>query len=205
MDAGLHQISWHLRTPLEERFIRKVKQKYASDLKAIADKEFKGRSGISREEYITTFNEMAVAYFPFLDGYEGTDEVESFPEISRSTDEIKAILQESGIDFTEYEAYKKSIIEDEITPIVVGEHEETPEEYTIAIKNCANANPAIRAPLGTMQYVRTEGDTILVCFPKKQLMFMKVLERKKSLIENALSKTFGRHMRLKMLLEGERN
>ena len=106
-----------IETPLAERFIRKVRQKYASDLKAIEDKEFKGRSGFSKEEYIGTFKEMAVAYFPFLDGYEGTDEVESVPEINRSMDEIKAILQESGIDIAEYEAYKKYIGEEEITTI----------------------------------------------------------------------------------------
>ena len=172
-------------------------------MKAIEDKEFKGRSGISREEYIATFKEMAVAYFPFLDGYEGTDEVESVPEISRSTDEIKAILQEAGIDIAEYEAYKKSIGEEDITTVAVGGHEEAPEGYTTAIKNCANANPAIRLPLGTMQYVRTEDDTILVCFQKKNLMFRKLLERKKALIEDALSKTFGRPMHLKMFLEGD--
>ena len=190
-------------TPLEERFIRKAKQQYASDLRAIEGKEFKGRPGISKEAYIATFKEMAVAYFPFLDGYEGTDEVESVPEVYRSTDEIKAILRESGIDIAEYEAYKKGIGEENITTVAVGEHEEAPELYSTAIKNCANTNPAIRLPLGTMQYVRTEDDTILVCFRKKNLMHRMLLERKKALIEDALSKSYGRPMHLKMFLEGD--
>lgn len=193
----------NIETPLEERFIRKVKLQYASDLKAIEDKEFKGRSGISKDEYITTFKEMAVTYFPFLDGYEGTGEVESVHEINRSLDEIKAILQESGIDIAEYEAYKKSIGEEEITTTEIGEYEEAPDGYTTAIKNCAKANPVIRLALGTMQYVRTEDDTILVCFRKKDLLHRKLLERKKALIEDALSKSFGRPMHLKMFLEGD--
>ena len=53
-----------------------------------------------------------------------------------------------------------------------------------------------------MRFIRFDGQRAFVAFGKKQMMHMKVLERKKPLIEAALSDAFGAPVSINMALEG---
>ena len=80
-----------------------------------------------------------------------------------------------------------------------------PQEYLNALEAVANETPSIRATLPSMVFVGMTENVVTVQFSKKQMMHMKMLERKKAMIDGALSDAFGRPMSIHMVLEGERN
>lgn len=80
--------------------------------------------------------------------------------------------------------------------------EDPPQEYLDAVRQLMEENPSIQQPLGAMRFLRFDGETVVVEFTKKMMMYMKLLERRKSLLEAALSTTFGHPVGLSMTLEG---
>ncbi len=80
--------------------------------------------------------------------------------------------------------------------------EEPPQAWLDAMDRLREENPSIRAPLGSMRFIRFDGRQVTVEFSKKNMMHMKLLERKKSLIEGALSEAFGTSVAIAMALEG---
>ena len=80
--------------------------------------------------------------------------------------------------------------------------EAPPQEYLDALGRLQAENPSIRAPLDSMRFIRFDGRQVIVEFSKKGLMHMKLLERKKPLIEGALSEAFGAPVGIAMNLEG---
>lgn len=77
-----------------------------------------------------------------------------------------------------------------------------PKEYLDALDALQTENPSIRAPLQSMRFIRFDGRQAVVEFSKKNMMHMKLLERKKAQIEGALSDAFGAPVSLSMTLEG---
>ena len=80
--------------------------------------------------------------------------------------------------------------------------EDPPPEYLEAVKRLMEENQPIRAPLGSMRFLRFDGQTVTVEFAKKQMMHMKLLERKKPLIDQALTEAFGAPVSIVMAVEG---
>ncbi|MBR1820185.1 MAG: DNA polymerase III subunit gamma/tau [Clostridia bacterium] len=80
--------------------------------------------------------------------------------------------------------------------------EAPPQAYLDALTRLQEENPSIRAPLDSMRFIRFDGRQVVAEFSKKSLMHMKLLERKKALIEGALSDAFGAPVSLSMNLEG---
>ena len=77
-----------------------------------------------------------------------------------------------------------------------------PDAYLEALKRLSDENPSIRSPLQSMRFIGFDGENLSVEFSKKQMMHMKVLERKKELINQALSDAFGASVNIVMSLEG---
>ena len=77
-----------------------------------------------------------------------------------------------------------------------------PDAYLEALNKLGEENPSIRSPLKSMRFQAFDGQQVSVTFDKKQMMHMKVLERKKSLIEQAMSDAFGAPVTVAMSLEG---
>lgn len=91
----------------------------------------------------------------------------------------------------------------EVVPEVPTTPSETPpKEWLDAMTRLREENPSIRAPLESMRFIRFDGRQVTVEFSKKNMMLMKLLERKKSLIEGALSEAFGSPVGIAMVLEG---
>ena len=80
--------------------------------------------------------------------------------------------------------------------------EEPPQEYLDALGRLQEENPSIRAPLDSMRFIRFDGHKVVAEFSKKNIMHMKLLERKKAVIEQALSDAFGAPVTLAMTQEG---
>ena len=76
-----------------------------------------------------------------------------------------------------------------------------PQQYLDAIEQLQQDNPSIRRPLESMRFVKFDGHSAYVEFDRKQLMHMKVLERKKPLLEAALSQAFGSPVSISMAAE----
>ena len=81
---------------------------------------------------------------------------------------------------------------------------EPPQPYLDALEAVATSTPSIRATLPSMRFTGFDGNTVTVEFTKKQLMHMKMLERKKELFDAALSDAFGQPVSISMRLEGDR-
>lgn len=77
-----------------------------------------------------------------------------------------------------------------------------PDAYLEALKRLGDENPSIRSPLQSMRFTGFDGEKLSVEFSKKQMMHMKVLERKKDLINQALTDAFGADVTVVMSLEG---
>lgn len=77
-----------------------------------------------------------------------------------------------------------------------------PDAYLEALKRLGDENPSIRSPLQSMRFTGFDGEKLSVEFSKKQMMHMKVLERKKDLINQALTDAFGADVTVVMTLEG---
>ena len=80
--------------------------------------------------------------------------------------------------------------------------EEPPQAYLDAIERLRGENPSIRTPLDSMRFIRFDGQQVAVEFSKKGIMHMKLLERKKPLIEEILAETFGQPVGIAMSVEG---
>ena len=87
-------------------------------------------------------------------------------------------------------------------PAPVTPSEAPPQEYLDAVKALQEGNPSIRTPLESMRFIRFDGERVTVEFLKKQIMHMKILERKRDMIEKALSEAFGRPVTILMTQEG---
>ena len=77
-----------------------------------------------------------------------------------------------------------------------------PKEYLDAVVAVAGENPSVKAAVGAMTFVGVSDGVAYVEFPKKNMMYMKVLERKTDLFDAALTQTFGTSMKISMALEG---
>ena len=80
--------------------------------------------------------------------------------------------------------------------------ETPPDAYLEAIRRLGEENPSIRSPLQSMRFIRFDGEKAFVEFSKKQMMHMKVLERKRDLINEALTEAFGTDVSIAMSMEG---
>ena len=83
--------------------------------------------------------------------------------------------------------------------------ETPPQQYLDAIEKLGQENPSIRSPLGSMRFMKFDGNQIFVEFDKKQMMHMKMLERKKQMIDGILSDTFGTPVSIVMRIEDDAN
>ncbi len=80
--------------------------------------------------------------------------------------------------------------------------EEPPEPYLAAMARLREENPSIRKPLDSMRFIRFDGSRAFAEFSRKDLMHLKLLERKKDLIDGALSDAFGAPVSIVMGAEG---
>ncbi len=80
-----------------------------------------------------------------------------------------------------------------------------PQQYLDALEKVAQETPSIRATLPSIRFISFDGQTVTVEFSKKQMMHMKMLERKKALFDGALSDAFGQPVTIRMILEGEKS
>ena len=78
-----------------------------------------------------------------------------------------------------------------------------PQAYLDALAALQEANPSIRTPLSSMRFLRFDGRQVVVEFSKKNMMHMKLLERRKAQLEAALSDAFGVSVALSLTLEGQ--
>ncbi|HIU32951.1 MAG TPA: DNA polymerase III subunit gamma/tau [Candidatus Pullichristensenella excrementigallinarum] len=81
---------------------------------------------------------------------------------------------------------------------------EVPAEYLRAVEKLSEENVSIRQALREMRFVSLEDGALAVEFSKKQMMFLKILERKQAVLEAGFSEAFGRPIRLLMRLEEEK-
>ena len=77
-----------------------------------------------------------------------------------------------------------------------------PEAYLEAVKRLGEENPSIRSPLQSMCFAGFDGRRVDVVFAKNRMMHLRVLERKKELLERALSDAFGEAVSIAMAMEG---
>ena len=78
-----------------------------------------------------------------------------------------------------------------------------PQEYLDAIETIGQEIPSIRATLPSMAFVSYDAGVLTVQFSKKQLMHMRMLERKKAALEELFARHFGAPFTLRMVQEGE--
>ena len=81
--------------------------------------------------------------------------------------------------------------------------QQPPEAYLRAVEALSAENPSLRAALSGMQFAGMEGDALTARFPRKQMMFLKLLERRQEALDAAFSKAFGRAVRVCLCLEGD--
>ena len=79
-----------------------------------------------------------------------------------------------------------------------------PQEYLAALEKVGEETPSIRAALPSMRFVGFDGSTVTVEFSKKQMMHMKMLERKKTIFDGAFSDAFGQPVSIRFTLDGEK-
>ncbi len=79
---------------------------------------------------------------------------------------------------------------------------DAPQEYLSAVAALMDANPSLKAALSAMIFVSVNDSIVTVEFPKKNLMFQKILERKVSILNEAFTAKFGRNMTVAMRAEG---
>jgi len=81
---------------------------------------------------------------------------------------------------------------------------EPPAEYLKALELFGADNPSMRATLPSMRFAGLAEGRVDVEFPKKNMMHMKMLERKQAALDQAFSDAFGRPMHAAMRLEGDK-
>ena len=77
------------------------------------------------------------------------------------------------------------------------------ETFEKAVAAVAANNPSIRAPLASMKFGGIANGVLTGLFAKKQMMHMKLLERKQDVLEAALTEAYGEPLKLLLKLEGE--
>lgn len=77
------------------------------------------------------------------------------------------------------------------------------ETFAKAVAAVAANNPSIRAPLGSMKFGGLANGVLTGTFAKKQMMHMKLLERKQDVLEAALTEAYGEPIKLILKLEGD--
>jgi hypothetical protein len=80
--------------------------------------------------------------------------------------------------------------------------EEPPQAWLDAIAGLQAENPSIRKPLEAMRFIRFDGNQVVVEFAKKNMMDKMLLERKRGMIQEALSAAFGQPVGIAMNIEG---
>ena len=80
--------------------------------------------------------------------------------------------------------------------------EAPPQAYLDAIAGLQENNPSIRKPLSAMRFMRFDGNQVVVEFAKKAMMDKMLLERKRDMIEEALTEAFGQPVGIAMNVEG---
>ena len=80
--------------------------------------------------------------------------------------------------------------------------DEPPQQWLDALARLQEENPSIRAPLDSMRFIRFDGKQVTVEFTRKSMMHMRLLERKKPMLEAAISEAFGAPVGLNMKVEG---
>jgi DNA polymerase III gamma/tau subunit len=80
--------------------------------------------------------------------------------------------------------------------------EEPPQAWLDAIAGLQAENPSIRKPLEAMRFIRFDGNQVVVEFAKKNMMDKMLLERKRGMIQEALSGAFGQPVGIAMNIEG---
>ena len=78
-----------------------------------------------------------------------------------------------------------------------------PDEYLRALEIFGQDNASVRPALASMRFAGLDGDAVRVEFAKKNMMHMKMLERKQAGLEQALSEAFGRTMHIAFRTEDE--
>ena len=80
---------------------------------------------------------------------------------------------------------------------------EAPPQYLQAVEALSKDNPSMRAALGGMKFAGYENGVVTAEFARPQMMFMKMLERKREAMEAAFTEAFAAPTKLVMRLEGE--
>ena len=80
--------------------------------------------------------------------------------------------------------------------------EEPPQAYLDAVAGLQAENPSIRKPLEAMRFIRFDGNQVVVEFARKNMMDKMLLERKRNMIQEALSDAFGQPVGIAMNIEG---
>jgi len=80
--------------------------------------------------------------------------------------------------------------------------EEPPQAWLDVIARLQAENPSIRKPLDAMRFISFDGNQVVVEFAKKAMMDKMLLERKKKMIQEALSEAFGQPVGIAMNIEG---
>ena len=88
-------------------------------------------------------------------------------------------------------------------PRRTGPQIEPPPEYLRAVEVLSQDNASMRGALPSMRFAGLENDVVLVEFAKKNIMHMRMLERKQALLEQAFSEAFGRTMHVSLRQESE--
>ena len=80
---------------------------------------------------------------------------------------------------------------------------DAPPQYLQAVEALSKENPSLRAALAGMKFAGFDGAVVTAEFPRKQMMFMKMLERKQDKLNAAIAEAFGTPVKLAMRLEGD--
>ena len=81
--------------------------------------------------------------------------------------------------------------------------DEPPEAWNEAIDRLKRENSSISAPMNSMRFIHFDGKKVVVEFARKGMMHKMLLERKRSLIEQALADAFGAPVGIEMRVEGD--
>ena len=80
--------------------------------------------------------------------------------------------------------------------------EAPPPAYLEALKRLGGESASIAKPLEAMRFVGFDGQVVRAAFSKKNMMYMRLLERKKPAIDAALTEAFGSPVSIAMSVEG---
>ena len=79
---------------------------------------------------------------------------------------------------------------------------EPPAPYLEAVRALSEGNPSMRKPLEAMRFTGFDGQTVSVEFSKKAMMYMKLLEKKKEMLDEAFTAAFGAPVGVSLTVEG---